>query len=94
MKHFILAKLKDAGTRESLKGPVEELFRETLAIPGIHDVTVKTCCVDRANRYDLMIVIDMDRAALEEYDACEPHRKWKENYGSLLQDKAIFDSED
>ena len=94
MKHYIIAKLHDSSKREELVAPVQALFDRTLSIPGIHKVTVKPCCVDRANRYDLMIVIEMDPSALEAYDQCEPHKEWKQAYGSLLKEKTIFDSED
>ena len=94
MKHYIIAKWKDGCDREALTEPVRELFEETLSIPGIHAVRVKPCCVGRSNRYDIMIEIEMEQEALEAYDGCEPHRKWKENYGSMLSGKVIFDSED
>ena len=94
MKHYILAKWNKDCDRESLLQPVREIFEETLAIPGVHAVRLKPCCIDRPNRYDLMIEIDMDREALPLYDESAPHRKWKELYGNMLLSKAIFDSED
>ena len=94
MKHYIIAKLKEGIDKETLVAPVTAIFEETLSIPGIHAVKVKPCCIDRPNRYDLMIEIEMDREALETYDACAPHKKWKETYGSMLEAKTIFDSEE
>ena len=94
MKHYILAKWNEDCDKESLLQPVREIFEETLNIPGVHAVEVKPCCIDRSNRYDLMVEIDMDRDALPLYDKSAPHRKWKERYGSMLFSKAIFDSED
>ncbi|MBE5996428.1 MAG: hypothetical protein E7240_03610 [Lachnospiraceae bacterium] len=94
MKHYIIAKLKDGIDKKTLIGPVTEIFEGTLSIPGIHAVKVKPCCVDRPNRYDIMIEIEMEREALEAYDACEPHKKWKAEYGPMLASKTIFDSED
>ena len=94
MKHYIIAKLKEGYDREALAAPVREIFEQTLEIPGVHAVRVKPCCIDRANRYDLMIEIDMDREALEAYDQSAPHRKWKETYGEMLSAKTIFDSEE
>ncbi len=93
MKHYIIVKLTDTCDVPSLVKPVTELFEETLQIPGIHAVWVKPCCIHRPNRYDLMIEIEMDREALEAYDQCEPHKKWKRDYGHLIQAKTIFDSE-
>ena len=45
------------------------------------------------NRYDLMIEIDMEPEALDAYDRSVWHHQWKEQYGSLLEKKAIFDHE-
>ena len=47
--------------------------------------------VDRPNRYDLMIRLTMDTPALTAYDASEAHHRWKELYGPLIAQKAIFD---
>ena len=91
MKHYIIAKFRP-GTpwRESVPA-IEALFRETLSIEGVHGVEVFPSCSQRANRFDLMICLDMDEAALPLYDASEPHHRWKETYGPLLEGKAIFD---
>ena len=94
MKHYIIAKLKDKEKTAEIEEPVRKLFEKTLEIPGIHGVEVKPCCIDRPNRYDLMIVIDMEKEALPVYDDSEPHKEWKELYGDMLSAKAIFDSED
>ena len=94
MKHYIIVKFVEGTDRDALVRPVTELFEEALQIPGIHGVKVKPCCIDRSNRYDMMIVIDMDKEALVQYDASRPHKAWKENYGHLFQAKAIFDSEE
>ena len=94
MKHYIIVKLVEGCDRESLLAPVRGIFEETLKIPGIHRVDVKPCVIDRPNRYDIMIEIDMDREALEAYDVSEPHHRWKDTYGHLVQKKTIFDSED
>ena len=94
MKHYIIVKWKDGTDKDALTDPVSELFEKTLAVPGIHAVKVKPCCIGRPNRYDTMIEITMDKDALARYDDCEPHRKWKEDYGSMLSAKVIFDCED
>ena len=64
MKHYIIAKLKEGVDKYALVDPVTKIFKKTLAIPGIHGVKVKPCCIDRPNRYDLMIEIEMDKEAL------------------------------
>lgn len=94
MKHYIIAKLNEGIDRNELIAPVTEVFEETLQIPGVHHVKVKPCCIDRPNRYDIMIEIEMDKEALPAYDASAPHKKWKEIYGGMLSAKTIFDSEE
>ena len=94
MKHHIIVKFKDGTDVKALCAPVQEIFEETLKIPGIHDVKIIPSCSDRDNRYDLMIVMDMDPEALPAYDVCEPHLRWKEQYGPLMEKKALFDCED
>lgn len=96
MKHLILAKFKPeytAAQKAAMLPDIRRLFEKTLSISGITDVQVFPNCVDRSNRYDLMIQMTMDRSALESYDACVWHREWKERYGDMLEKKAIFDHE-
>ena len=93
MKHHILVKFREGTDLRALLEPVRAIFAETLAIPGIHALELKPSCSDRPNRYDLMIVLDMDPEALPAYDACEPHRRWKEEYGPITEKKVIFDCE-
>ena len=94
MKHYIIVKFKNGTDVKALYEPVKKIFDETLKIPGIHGVDVRTSCSDRDNRYDLMIVMDMEPEALPAYDVCEPHLRWKEQYGPLMEKKALFDCED
>ncbi len=91
MKHHIIVKFTDGTDVGALAEPVKRLFEETLAQPGIHGVELKLSNSDRANRYDLMIVMDMDKEALPAYDASEPHLRWKAEYGGRIASKAIFD---
>ena len=97
MKHDILIKYKAQITKEqktALIPEIKALFEHTTEIPGIHAVKLYPNVVDRENRYDLLIEIDMDREALEVYDDSSWHQLWKEQYGSLLEKKAIFDHDD
>ena len=94
MKHDILIKYKPEISNErkaELIPEIGELFSHTTEIPGIHGVKLYPNVVDRENRYDLLIEIDMEREALEAYDSSVWHRQWKEQYGDLLANKAIFD---
>lgn len=94
MKHNILIKYKaeiSKEQKEALIPEIQALFDHTTTIPGIHSVRLYQNEVDRENRYDLLIQIDMDREALEAYDKSVWHHQWKEQYGDLLEKKAIFD---
>lgn len=94
MKHNIIVKFtKDAPALSEMLPDIKEIFAQTLVIAGIHDVRYLTSCIDRPNRYDLVIQIDMDQQALSAYDACTPHHQWKEKYGPYIESKAIFDYE-
>jgi hypothetical protein len=92
MKHHILVKWNNTVTaKDKLADEVACLFNEAKSIEGIHNVNAYPNCINRPNRYDLMIVLDMDESALCAYDDCECHHTWKDKYGSLIEKKAIFD---
>lgn len=91
MKHYIIVKFKEGFDYRSIKEPVEALFRQMLTIEGIHDVEVRLSNSERANRFDMMILIHMDPEALTAYDASEPHHQWKAQYGPQIAAKTIFD---
>ena len=96
MKHNILVKFKPEVTKDrisALKPEILSLFQILTKTEGIHGVKILENCIDRENRYDMMIVIDMDKDALAVYDGSEPHIRWKNEYGHLLEKKAIFDYE-
>ena len=94
MKHYIIVKFTEGTDVKALVEPVREIFTRTLSIPGIHELELKTSNSDRANRFDLMIILDMDKEALPVYDTSEPHLCWKSRYGELIAKKAIFDCDD
>ena len=94
MQHYIIVKFVEGTDVRSLEAPVQGIFDETLTIPGIHAVKLKLSNSDRANRYDLMIRIDMDKDALPAYDVSEPHKRWKALYGDRIAKKAIFDCDE
>ena len=91
MRHHILVKWKD-GFQPQLE-PIRSLFEETLSIPGVHSVSLHPNVIDRPNRYDLLILMCMEKDALEVYDACPAHKRWKELYSEMIEKKAIFDCE-
>lgn len=92
MRHHIIVKFNEQATdKQALLEEVTALFAESVRIPGVHGYSVHPNVIDRDNRYDMMIVIHMDREALPVYDACEMHHRWKDEYGHLIAKKAIFD---
>ena len=93
MKHHIIVKFVEGTDAAALLEPIRAVFARTLDIPGVHGLELKPNCVPRPNRYDLMIVLDMDPEALPAYDVSEPHLAWKRDYGALVAKKAIFDCE-
>ena len=93
MKHYIISKFRPGTPWREYLPEIEEIFGRTLRIEGVHGVDVFPSCSERPNRFDLMICMDMDAAALPLYDASEPHRTWKEKFGPMLEGKTIFDHE-
>ena len=92
MLHHILVKWTNEVTdKPALAAEVEKLFQGVLSVPGVHGVTVHPNVIDRPNRYDLLIRISMDVEALPAYDHCQTHHHWKDAYGHLVAEKAIFD---
>ena len=66
MKHYIIAKFKPEITREqqtAMLPDIAELFGHLIWMDGINNVDVWPNCVDRENRYDLMIEIDLEKEA-------------------------------
>lgn len=94
MLHHILVKWTDEVTdKPALAAEVEALFQGALSVDGVHGVTVHPNVIQRPNRYDLLIRIDMDEQSLPAYDDCQTHHRWKDDYGHLVAKKAIFDCE-
>ena len=94
MKHYIIVKFVEGTEVRALEKPVLNIFEQTLSIPGIHGVEIRLSNSERPNRYDMMIVMDMEKEALPAYDVSEPHLRWKSVYGDLVAKKAIFDCDD
>lgn len=94
MKHYILTKWNEkVSDKAALLPPITALFGTINTVSGVYGAQVYPCCIDRENRYDVMIVLDMDKEALGNWDASPLHRKWKDEYGALIEKKAIFDHE-
>lgn len=94
MKHCIIAKFnEDVTDKAELIGRIRALFAAEARPEGVHGYEFIPNCVDRPNRYDLMIVIDLPAEALPAWDASALHKRWKSEFGGYLAAKAIFDYE-
>lgn len=96
MKHCILVKYIEEVTDQQkvdLVPEITEVFVPLKEMEGIHGVEIITNVVDRPNRYDILIRIDMDQNVLSIYDQSEPHKIWKRDYAKYIDKKAIFDYE-
>ena len=83
---------KSAVTEETLE-KISRLFDGASGEEGVEKAELIRNCVDRENRFDLMIRIHMRKDALENWDRSAIHRRWKEEYGDLIEKKTIFDEE-
>lgn len=92
MKHCILVKFIKSFDWQSELSKIATIF-DSININGVHKTEYLVNCIDRDNRYDLLIRIDMEKEALEKYDMSENHHIWKESYSKYIEKKAIFDYE-
>ena len=81
MKHCILARFRaDAGDWRAYLPEIREIFSAAGDIPGVRGAEVFHNCVDRENRYHVLIRLDMDPAALAAYDVSPKHHRWKDRF--------------
>ncbi len=94
MKHYIIIKFNESVTdKSSIIPEIKALFAPAAEMPGIRRVDFYTSCMNLPNRYDFMMILDLERDALAVFDNSSIHRIWKEKYGQLLESKTIFDCE-
>lgn len=96
MNHLIVVKFKSEYSKSEILKMFEDIktiFNQATTIPGINDVVYKTNCIDRTNRYDILINIIMDKEALPLWDESSFHKQWKDTYGHMIESKCIFDCE-
>ena len=93
MLHHILVKWNPTEEKQAAVQAVRALYAEATVISGVHRVEIRENVTPRENRYDLMIVLDMDDDALPIWDKSSLHQKWKAEFGSRIEKKCIFDCE-
>ena len=92
MKHYIIGKFRsDIPDKAKTVAEIRKLFTTATEIPGVKSAEIVENCVQRDNRYDVMIILTMEPSALDAWDHSGLHHRWKEEYGGLLEKKAIFD---
>lgn len=93
MLHYIIVKWNNDVDKKSTLEKVRELYANAADIEGVNGVTIKENFTPRDNRYDLMIVLDMEAEALSIWDNSRLHKTWKADFGAMIEKKCIFDSE-
>lgn len=94
MLHHIIVKWKEQPQDVSATlRDIQTIFGGAMEVPGVQGVRLIPNVVDRPNRYDLMIIIKMDRDALDAWDHSDAHHTWKDRYSDLIAQKCIFDCE-
>ncbi len=94
MKHHIIIKYNALVTdKQKMQAEIENFFSPATEIDGVYGVCFYPNCIPLENRFDLMIVLEMDKAALPNWNASALHLQWKEQYGRYILSKAIFDCE-
>lgn len=92
MKHCILVKFICGFDWKNELDRIKSIF-DSINIDGVNGTQYIINCVDRENRYDLLIRIDMEKEALEKYDLSDNHHVWKDTFSKYIDKKAIFDYE-
>ena len=94
MKHFIIVKWNSlVDDKKAVLPEIHSIFDKLLVYKEVKSIKISENIIDRSNRFDLMICIEMEKEFLSTYDKSEPHREWKEKFGKFAENKAIFDSE-
>ena len=91
MNHYIIVKFNDDVKYIELIDSIRNLFNKSLELDGVNSVDLYTSCIDRSNRYDLMIKMNLSEDGLVNFDNSYIHKEWKEKYGALISNKTIFD---
>ena len=91
MKHYIIVKFKEGFDYSGHIDLISDLFDEAYHINGVEKIEIHTSNCDLKNRYDLMIIMDLNKKALDDFDDSDIHQRWKDGYGAYIVNKTIFD---
>ena len=70
MKHYIIVKFNDDYDYLNELEEIQELFNKSLTIDGVDEVEIYKSNSKLANRYDLMIKMDLTHDGLKLIDKC------------------------
>lgn len=94
MLHHVIVKFNDTvKDKKGMSIEVGNLFKGFEKMKGFHKVDFYLNCMDIDNRYDVMIKVDMDKDAFDDYCNSSIHDTWLNDYGKYVLQKAIFDCE-
>ena len=94
MRHCIIVKFDPSQCdKKALIGEIREFFATAPKPEVVRNLEIFENCVDRENRFDLMIVAEMEKSDLALWDSSSMHALWKEGFGKFLLSKTIFDYE-
>lgn len=96
MQHHVIVKFNDkVKDKAAFADEVGNLFKGMVGtVKGVYKVSPHKNCINMPNRFDLMIIVDMDKDALEAYSSSPIHENWIQNYSKYLELKTIMDYED
>lgn len=95
MRHYILAKFQaDAGDWHGYLPRIREIFGAAGEIPGVRGAAVYPGCVDRENRYHVLIELEMEPSALTTYDESAMHHRWKDEFGRCWRKRQFLTMKD
>lgn len=95
MKHCILVKWNSLiNDKQSILPEIQSIFDKLLSFAEVKNVKIHENVIDRSNRYDVLICVEMEKEFLSTYDESEPHKEWKQKFGKYVENKAIFDFEE
>jgi len=94
LKHHIIIKYNAlVEDKQNMQEEIRQFFAPATEIEGVHGVFFYPNCIPLENRFDLMIVLEMEKDALANWNTSSLHLQWKEQYGRYILSKAIFDCE-
>lgn len=91
MLHHIIVKWNEDVDKNTIAEEVRAMYARATQIEGIIGVEIKENIIPRDNRYDLMIVLEMDKDSLSNWDDSELHKQWKSQFSQVIEKKCIFD---